>query len=166
MLLSLPRVNSPDGWAPSGFIGKPVEHGVTAGFANLKQDPADEGKYPARRKSLVLDPRLRVIDQAAQCNGNFMECNSEIAFAHSEFAGPPPNVTEHASVQILYEFLAKRITMAVERPVLRPRDVLLFGFVKLVAIGDMRRETCSVWCRSTPSVARMIARLMALRCTR
>jgi hypothetical protein len=50
MLLSLPRVNSPDGWAPSGFIGKPVEHGVTAGFANLKQDAADEGKYPACHK--------------------------------------------------------------------------------------------------------------------
>jgi hypothetical protein len=57
-----------------------------------------------------------------------------------QLARPPPYVAEHPPVQLLDEFLAQRITTAVERPILRARDVLLLRFVQLAAIGDMRGD--------------------------
>src|SRR5580704_2074163 len=88
----------------------------------------------------VLDPRPGVVKQLAQRDRNLMEHNPEIAFAHPELARPPPYVAEHPPVQILYEFLAQRITTAIERPVLRARDVLLLGLVQLAPIRDMRGD--------------------------
>lgn len=50
------------------------------------------------------------------------------------------SLLEHPPVQLLDELLAQRITTAVERPILRARNVLLLRFVQLAAIGDMRGD--------------------------
>jgi hypothetical protein len=71
------------------------------------------------RIRLALDPRLRIVKQLAQGQGNLMEGNPKIAFARPEPARPPPYIAEHPPVQLLDEFLAQRITTAVERPILR-----------------------------------------------
>ena len=107
---------------------------------NLHQPVMEAHRDLVRWICLVLDPRPRVVEQLAQGHGNLMERNPEIAFAHPEPSCPPPYVAEHPPVQILDEFLAQRITAAIERPVLRAHDVFLLGFVQFAAIGDMRGD--------------------------
>ncbi len=67
----------------------------------------------------LLDPRLRVVEQLPQRDGSFIEGNPEIAFARPEVTRPPPYIAEHPPVQVLHEFLAQRITAAVEPRVKR-----------------------------------------------
>ncbi len=107
---------------------------------NLHQPVMEAHRDLVGRICLVLDPRLGVVKQLAQGHGNLVERNPEIALALPELARPPPYVAEHPAVQLLDEFLAQRITTAVERPILRARDVLLLRFVQLAAIGDMRGD--------------------------
>src|SRR5580692_478211 len=70
---------------------------------NLHQPVMEAHRDLVGRIRPVLDPRPGVVKQLAQRDGNLMEYNPEIAFAHPELAGPPPYVAEHPPVQILYE---------------------------------------------------------------
>ena len=89
----------------------------------------------------------------ANSHRNFVKWNPEIALACPKLTGPAPYVTEHASVQLLDEFLGQRITVTAERPVLGAHDVFLLGFVQLAPIGNvggdqltpfLGRERCGV----------------------
>ena len=62
------------------------------------------------------------------------------ALTDPEFTGPFPDFAEHAAVQFLDEFLAERIALAAERPILRSGDVFLLGFIQLAAIRDIRGD--------------------------
>src|SRR5665213_152761 len=53
---------------------------------------------------------------------------------------PAPHITEHATVQVLDEFLGQQIAASAECPVLRPSDVVLLRLIQLAPEGDMRRD--------------------------
>jgi hypothetical protein len=107
---------------------------------NLHQPVMEAHRDLVARIGFVFDPRLGIVQQMAQSYGNLKEGNPDITFGGSELPGPAPYVAEHLPVQVFDEFLGQQIAAAVERPRLRAHDVLLFGFVQLTAIGDMRRN--------------------------
>jgi hypothetical protein len=116
---------------------------------NLHQPVMEAHRDLVGRICLVLDPRLGVVKQLAQGHGNLVERNPEIALARPELARPPPYVAEHPAVQLLDEFLAQRITTAVERPILRARDVLLLRFVQLAASSVLQAGSSGRLCLYT-----------------
>jgi hypothetical protein len=131
---------------------------------NLHQPVMEAHRDLVGRICPVLDPRLGVVKQLPQGHGNLVERNPKIAFALPELACPSPYVAEHPPVQLLDKLLAQRITTAVERPILRARDVVLLRFVQLAAIGDMRGDQLAhfLW-RQRSGVVRLFEKVAHAR---
>jgi hypothetical protein len=93
-----------------------------------------------RRKRLVIDPELRLLECLMQARLNQRPFDTELLVGLAIGSGPPPDIVEHAAMKIAPEGLAHGVPAAHERPGVRPEDVLRLQFIELAAQRYMGGE--------------------------
>lgn len=85
----------------------------------------------------VLDPKSRIIEEAANIGGYIVSLDADIPRGHAIFSGPAPNFAEHAFVQPAQKRLVEGIPTPRKSPLIRCGDIRLFRLVKLSPGGDI-----------------------------
>ena len=79
---------------------------------------------------LRVDPEPRVLEEDAQVGCDIPVVYAKIALRFAKSARPPPDVAEHAAVEVLQGRLVEYVALAPEGPLVCGEDVSLFGLVQ------------------------------------